>query len=288
VSPISLIYFAIAALGFGGAFSLTNIAVAHFSPLDVAAARAGIAALATGGYVIWVGVRVPLTRKHLAVYLLLGVLTGAVPFAAIALGQRYITSSLASVVFASIPLFTLLAGPLVLAGQGLKGRKVAGAVTGLVGVAVAVSGGKVFPDQSFLIGGGLTLGAAICYALGGLYVRRFEAIDPRALSVGQLVAAAAMLSVLTVSDGGIPVRIENPSIFMTLVLLGVFGTAAPMVAIYLLIKETSPSTASLVTFFVPFVAVAIGALFLAEPLTPTLVIGFVLVLGGASIVVRTT
>ena len=94
------------------------------------------------------------------------------------------------------------------------------------------------------------------------------------MSLGQLICAAIVLSVLTTITNGLNGDFTQADIWFAIILLGVFGTAAPMVTIYLLIKRTGLSTTSLTTFFNPFVAVLIGVIFLAEPITPSLAIGF--------------
>ena len=67
---------------------------------------------------------------------------------------------------------------------------------------------------------------------------------------------------------------------VSLLLLGVVCTALAFVAFFALIREVGPVRAPLFTYVNPVVAIVLGAVVLAEPLTPGLLIGFPIVLIG--------
>jgi drug/metabolite transporter (DMT)-like permease len=123
--------FLVVVFGFGSAFMLNNIAVADYPPLLVAFVRALVATLAVGSFALWRGHKWATDRSSLISYLAVGILTTALPFAAIAWGQSRIPSSLGGVLFATIPLFTLFFGPAFLPNKRIRSLQLAGAVLGL-------------------------------------------------------------------------------------------------------------------------------------------------------------
>jgi len=75
---------------------------------------------------------------------------------------------------------------------------------------------------------------------------------------------------------------EMPTLRSTvsLGLLGIVCTALAFVAFFALIREVGPVRAPLFTYVNPLVAIVLGAVVLAEPVTPGLLIGFPIVLAG--------
>lgn len=284
MSPLSLIYLSLAVLGFGSAFALNKIAVEYFTPIQVSALRAVFATLAMSGFVMIMRIRIPMTKRHILIYSLLGTLSVALPFIAIAWAQSYIDSGLGGVIFASMPLCTLLLAPVFLKDSFPTSRQLVGSFIGMAGVAIAATEGKLSPDVTLLIGAGMTMFAVVCYTLGGILVKRYQDIDTKALTFGQLaIAMFGLIFVAAFTDGisNFPVT-QTP--YIALLVLGVLCTALPMTCIFLLIRREGPAAASLTSFFVPFVAIGIGALLMSESLPLSLIGGCAMVVGGAWLV----
>lgn len=73
---VSIALFSAAMIGFGAAFSLTNIAVSSISPLWVAAGRSLVALLALGAFLLLRGRPITISKALVPAYLWVGVLTG--------------------------------------------------------------------------------------------------------------------------------------------------------------------------------------------------------------------
>ncbi len=306
MSFLAALYLLIIILGFGSAFALINVAVESLSPVWLATARASIAAVVALGFIALTGRRIRTDRQHLALYLGLGFTNCAAPFIALAWGQRMIDSGLAGVLFASITLFTVLLTPLMLPGEKIRSLQLSGSIVGLFGVAVATMGdaldltgagalnGLGSPsldalDTTALLGAGVTLFAALCYSVGTLVVRRVTQVDAIALAAGQLIAGAMILMVVAFVQDGAPLAAFSampPRAVTALIVLGSLCTAAPMISVFLLVRLAGAARASISAFAMPFMAVLIGSVFLAEPITASLLLGFVLVLAGARMVIK--
>jgi drug/metabolite transporter (DMT)-like permease len=71
---------------------------------------------------------------------------------------------------------------------------------------------------------------------------------------------------------------------LCLVLLGVLGTGLALMLNYQTLRKLGPTTASLVTYLVPLVGVAVGVLVLGEPFSLRLVLGGALVVFSVALV----
>ena len=116
---------------FGSSFFFIKLSVAEIPPVSLAAGRSLIAALVIGGILVASGGRLPRDARTWAVLGIVGGLTGVVPYAAIAFGQTLIESSLAGILFATIPVFTVALAPLVLADERWTAAGLADVVVGL-------------------------------------------------------------------------------------------------------------------------------------------------------------
>jgi drug/metabolite transporter (DMT)-like permease len=105
------------------------------------------------------------------------------------------------------------------------------------------------------------------------------------LSAGQLIAAAGLL-VLATPFGGLAAPTWRPDAITALVVLGVIGTGVAYVINYRIITDDGPVLASTVTYLLPVVAVILGALVLAEPITLQLAAGVAIVLAGVALTRR--
>src|SRR3982074_274448 len=146
-----------------------RVAVPALGPVALMEARVLIAGVVLLARVIALRQQ-PAWRSDWKGYLVLGALSAAVPFTLIAAAELRITASLAAILNATTPLFTLLIG----AARGheiLTPRRFRGVLVGVLGVGVVVGVGPLPLDASLFIGAGASLLAALLYAIGGVYAR---------------------------------------------------------------------------------------------------------------------
>jgi drug/metabolite transporter (DMT)-like permease len=132
------------------------------------------------------------------------------------------------------------------------------------------------------IGVALSLAGSGVIALGTVLGRRvMRDGDPLAVTALASAAAIVPVSLLTVTSGGVRPILDAPaSIVLLLVYLGVGCTAANFALWYYGLKHLSAAGASAFQYLIPPVGVALAAVFLGEPVTPTLLAGTLLVLIG--------
>ncbi len=207
----------------------------------------------------------------------------AVPFVLIAMGERYISSSLTAILIATMPLFVALLSLRLSTADQPTGLRLLGLVIGLGGV-VALLGVDVAGRPAELLGAALILVATLGYAAAPIIVsRRLADLDPLGPVAASLtISAVALLpAVLARPPQAIPA-----SALWAIAVLGVVCTALGLVVFFQLIAEAGPSRASVITYINPLVAVLLGVVVLGEHLGAMSVAGLALILGGSWLATR--
>lgn len=203
----------------------------------------------------------------------------AVPFVLIAVGERYIASSLAAILVATMPLQLALLSVWLSPAHRPTGLRLVGLVIGLGGV-VALLGVDVGGRPNELLGAVLVLVATLGYAAAPLIVSRHLAdLDPLGPVTASLVLATIALlpAALLRPPHGIP----TPAALGAIAVLGVVCTVLGLVIFFQLITEAGPSRASIITYVNPVVAVVAGVLALHEHVGVMSLVGLLSILGGS-------
>jgi drug/metabolite transporter (DMT)-like permease len=120
-------------------------------------------------------------------------------------------------------------------------------------------------------------GAPLSYAVAGNVVRaRLADVAPLELATGMVTAGAIVALPVAVLSG--PPGSPAVDGVVSLVAVGVLSTAVAWPIFFRVLRRTTPTAASTVTFIVPAFAIAWGSIVLAEPVGIGLVVGFGLIL----------
>jgi drug/metabolite transporter (DMT)-like permease len=104
-----------------------------------------------------------------------------------------------------------------------------------------------------------------------------------------VVAASLGLTALAYAPLGLaqlPSTLPSASVLFAVLVLGVVCTALAFVLFFALIAEVGAPRATVITYVNPAVALALGVALLAEPFTPGIAIGFVLIVLGSILATR--
>jgi len=272
------------ALIWGSSFMFIKVAVRQLDPATLILGRLGLAALTLGVVVpALLGVRATVTelRAHWPALALVGLLNTAVPFWLLSWGETRIDSGLASIIQASVPIFNALLAFAFFHDQRVTGRALVGVAVGFVGVAVLVGA----QPQAKILGALAVVGMATCYAIGGLLTRRYlGATRPQVVALG--TSAIAAIAVLPFGVLQAPSHVPGWKALASVAVLGVLGTAVAYLLFFTIIAGAGAAYASLVTYLVPPVALAYGALFLGESVGAAALIGLVLIFAGVTLGTR--
>ena len=274
-------------LGFlwGGSFFFARIAVAEIPPLALVLYRVSIAALVLH---LWLRVRgisfAPVLTRPYA-FLCLALLNNIIPFSLIFTGQKEIGAGLASVFYATTPLWTILVANLLTADEKLSAAKLAGVGLGIAGAAIMIGPGLLSglggPAWAKLA----VVGAAVSYAFAVVYAKRFKDIAPTVVATGQLTCAALLMTpIVFVLYAPHDIVTASATIWASMLALAVFTTAFAFILYFNLIASTGATNASLVTLLVPASAILLGALLLGERLKPLELAGMTLIMASLVII----
>jgi drug/metabolite transporter (DMT)-like permease len=269
----------------GGSFFFAKVAVEDLPPLTLAFGRVAIAA-AILAVLMWAGREsfAPLAQAWPA-FLVLGLLNCAIPFSLLFWGQTHISSSLASILNATTPIFTVLVAQVATPDEKLTLGKLVGVIAGFLGVAVMLGPGALAGIGADVWAQLACLAAAISYALAGVYGRRLAGLPARTVATGQLIAAAIVLAPLAaVVDRPWTLARPSPAAFGALLALAALSTALAYVIYFQLLGRAGATNLLLVTFLIPVSATLLGTTVLGERLAPHHVAGMaVIALGLAAI-----
>ena len=277
----------VATLGFvwGGTFMLVEVALRGITPFWLAATRISFATLLT--LLIWrrMGGRLFLTAERpWAALTLVGALSSAVPFMLLSWGQQFVTSGFAGVSMAAVALMVLPLAHVLVPGERMTLRRTLGFVIGFIGVYILIGGQALASTGQSLEGWGrlACLGAAGCYALSSVVMRRLPPVDPIGLAAIPLLIGCAIVVPAAWLIEGAPPRPDVQTL-VVLAVLGLIPTAGANLLRVLVIRTAGPVFMSLTNYQVPLWSVILGAVFLAEPLPPSLLLALVLILMGVAL-----
>ena len=202
-----------------------------------------------------------------------------IPFPLIAAGEQHVSSGLAAILIAAVPLFIALLAIRFDPDEKATGRRLVGLVVGLAGV-VVLMGIDVAGERDELLGALAILIAALGYAIGPMTLKaKLRELDPRATMGASLAIAAVVLTPFAALAP--PEETPDADVIVSLLVLGVVCTALAFVIFGALIAEIGPGRALVITYVNPVVAVALGVIVLGERPGAGAVAGLLLILAGS-------
>lgn len=267
----------------GASFIFIRVLAPALGPVLTVATRVLIGGAVLVAYARATGVDLALAR-HWRAYLVIGVVNSTLPFLLYAFAALYIPASYSVILNSTAPLFTAaLAVPFL--GERLTAAKLAGLGSGTAGVALVSNAGPVEPDLGFAVAVAACLGAACCYGLSSIYMKK-RAAGAGALGVAgwsQVFAGVVLIPAIPFAPAPGPV---TPLIVANVLALSLVCSSIAYVLYYRLIADVGPTRALTVAFLMPAFGMLWGALFLAETITWTMIAGGVLIVGGTWTVLR--
>ena len=264
-------------------FLWIKIAIEEMGPMTLVAYRVLFGLLFGIAVILIQREKMPRTLKAWTPLLVLGLTNVAIPFFLISWGEKTIDSGVASILDATVPLFTIVVAHFLLHDDKMTVQKVIGLLIGFAGVVVLMSK-DIGASAGSILGQGAVILASAFYAGSSIYARKFTEDTPGIFrSMGPLVSATAVMWLASFFFEA-PVKVPDTSIiWFALLWLGILGSGAAFIMLFYLIHEIGPTRTTMVTYLFPLGGVTLGVIFLHETLTWEIVVGAVLIL--ASLVV---
>ena len=273
--------FAAMAVIWGIPYLLIKVAVGELAPATLVGARTTVAAIILVPVAIARGdIRPLLPRwRWVVAYTFVEV---AAPWILLSDAERRLSSSLAGLLIAGVPLVGALLVWLIGGDDRPDLRRVLGLIVGFVGVGLVV-GLDVAADDLFAVGevGLVVLG----YATGPMIITKRLKDSP---AVG-VVTASLVLTALAYAPLGIaqlPAHLPSTQVLAAVAILGSVCTALAFLLFFALIAEVGPVRSTVITYFNPAVAIVLGVVLLSEPFTAGIAGGFALIVTGSFFATR--
>ena len=281
MSRRALVLFALMSVIWGIPYLFIRIAVAEVSPAFLVLARTALAAAILLPVAL---ARIDL-RPVLARWRWVAAFAGieiALPWVLLGSAEQHVSSSLAGLVIAGVPLVGTVIAFTTGGSDRLGPTGLLGLFVGLLGVAAIVGGDFGTTDPVALV---QLLIVVVCYAVGpAILVRKLGGLP--SLGVMALSLAATAVLYVPIAAFAWPATVPSTGVIAAIVILAVVATAAAFLLFAALIDEVGPVRATVITYVNPAVAAVLGVLVLRETLTPAMIVGFVLVTIGSVLATR--
>lgn len=206
----------------------------------------------------------------------------AIPWVALGSAEQHISSSLAGLLIAGVPLVGAAIALLTGGADRFGGVGLAGMLIGIAGVALIVGADFGTTDTTALVQIGVVV---VGYALGpAILARRLDGLP----TVGIMAVSLTLVAIVFLPIGASQWPSEMPSAnaLISVVVLATVCTAAAFLLFGALIDAVGPVRATVITYINPAVAAFLGVLVLNETFTVPMAVGFALVIAGSMLATR--
>jgi drug/metabolite transporter (DMT)-like permease len=281
-------WFVLVVLGtiWGASYLFIKVGGAEIPPLTFAVSRTIIASLALGLVILLRRERLPRPTRGIWLALLaMGIFNSAIPYTLITWGETQISSGLAGILTAMMPIFTVLIAHVITYDEKLNLNKVIGIVLGFAGVVVLFSPNLQTSLRLSLLGELAVVAASASYGFSSVVAHKYiQGVSHITAAFGQLASASLVLLPLSLIVDR-PIGL-HPSVaaLASLGTLALLGTAFAYLLYYWLIDHSGATITSLVTYIIPVSAIVLGGLVLKEHFDWTAFAGLVGIIAGVGLV----
>lgn len=276
VSRRGILLFALMSLIWGIPYLLIKVAVQDLSPVMLVFCRTAIGAAVLLPVAVFRGDLAPLRARWAA----LGAYTVielAVPWLLLSTAEQKLSSSLAGLLVAAVPLVGFTLAWRLGDDETLGLCNGAGLALGLAGVGLLAGFDKGGADPwSVAMVGVVVVGYAVGPVILARTLQEMPTLGVVAASLGLCAVGYAPMAFLEA-----PASVPSGRVVAAVVALGLVCTALAFLIFFELIREVGPARATIITYVNPAVAVVLGVVFLHESLGAASIVGFVLVLAGS-------
>jgi drug/metabolite transporter (DMT)-like permease len=284
---VLVLIFVLLAFIWGSTWLAIKIGLGSLPPFTGAGVRFLIAGLLLLGILRVRRIPIPADRARQPTWMLIGLLMFGLSYAAVYWGEQYISSGLASVLFATMPLFLVILSPWLLPEERLSVVRVVGVVVGFLGIVFLFSSDLSMTHPRARLGGAVLLLSPLCAAVANVLMKRkSRGMNPLAFLVfPMLYGALALLAVGLPLEGR---RLALPDAVGTgaLLYLAIMGSIVAFSCYVWLLRHLEVSRTSLLAYMTPVTALLLGRLVLGERLGLRTVGGSALVLLGTFLATR--
>ena len=231
------------------------------------------------GVVVFQRLKFPRGRELFGA-ILFGILQFGLGFALAYWALLEVPASLASVILATVPLFTLIFA-FIARLESIHMRGVLGSLLAITGTAIifGTGTGKAIPAGHLLA----AFGAVACFSLAPVVVKLYPQIHPAVMNTIGMFTGTLILLGLSFFNGENAVIPKSPSTWMAQIYLITLGSVGVFGLLLFLLKRWTASGVSYQTVLSPIVTIGLSVWLLGESLTSGLFAGGIFVIAGVYI-----
>jgi drug/metabolite transporter (DMT)-like permease len=283
VTATDWILFAGLVVSWGSSFAMSKMALQHFQPEWVAAAR-----LIIGAIVLFIASALqshvlPRDLKFIGLLAFLGLIGNAAPFFAITWGMQFISSGVAGLLMGTIPLIIVVMAHFFLPGERLTQMKIAGFALGFVGIIVLMGPSNLLNLSAHgqeLIGELAVIAGCLMYGVQSIVAKRVNLPGTIPVAAAILAAGAVFATINAFAQSPFPEGPLHLSSTLALLGLGLIPTGLATVLLFRAMQRTSPTFISMSNYLVPIYALIFGAVTLGESIGAHVLAALALVMAG--------
>jgi len=281
------IVWVVLALIWGSTWLFIKIGLEDLPPLSFAGLRFVLAVVILSTVVAARRAPLPRARADWLLIVSTGLLAFAFNYGLLFWGEQHVSSGLAALLQATIPVFGLLIAHLHLPGERLTWGKMAGVLLGVAGVGIVFSNQLEVAGPMALWGSAAIVGGAVFVAYANVLVKaRGGHLDPALLAAGQMGCGLVPLLVVGRLTEGSPFDFHwTARAVASLLYLTVVGSVVAFLLFYWLVRNMDVTKTMLIALVTPLFAVLLGMAVLGERLTWRTLAGGALIMSGIGSVV---
>jgi drug/metabolite transporter (DMT)-like permease len=270
----------------GTTWAAVKISLRGFPPFTGVALRFAVAAALLVAIARLMGTPLSaVNRRDRRLRVLHALLSFCASYGIVFWAEQWVPSGLASVLFATFPLFVAVMAHFVLPGERMTASVLAGTVLGFAGIAVIFAedfdhlGGR-----SVLVASAVMLMSPLVAAVSTVAVKKWgRGIRPVSFNaVAMIYSAVVMGAAAGVTERHETIVLERWPV-LAILYMAVAGTAVTFPLYFWLLEHMQARHLSLIGYGTPVVALFLGAVFLGEALTVRTLSGSALVVIGVAI-----
>ncbi len=249
----------------GGSFFFVEVAVRELPPFSIVFCRVTLGALILHGVMRLRGKPLPRSIRIWSALFVMGALNNVIPFSLIVWGQTHIDSSVASILNASTPIFSVVLTHFLTREERLTPLRITGVLLGWFGVTVLIGLDSLVRMDSQVLGKLAVIGASVSYAFAAIFARRYlKGQDSITIATGMLTGSGVIMAFLALPMDKPWTLTPGFIVLGALLGLAALSTALAYLIYFRLLITAGATNSLLVTFLVPVSAVLLGVFILGE------------------------
>lgn len=270
----------------GTTYIASRIGAQHMPGLFVSGVRQFSSGLIMVSFFLIKGFQLP-TKSDLKKISLQGIFLLCIANGLLTWSLEYISSGLAAIISALVPLFIALFSIMISNCAKLTRLMIAGLLIGFIGIlTIFYNYIEMFANGRFIIGIVLALLAVLSWSFGTVYTAKQKISIDILFNVGlqMLIAGLVMLVICFSSGKYVNLATTGHATWYALLYLIFFGLLLAYSAYVIAITHLPPTLVSIYAYINPVVAVSLGWLLLQEKMNVSMIFGTLIVLSGVYLV----